>query len=309
MRNGLAKTTLKMYDSAWSHFSSFCATLSVAVLPVNVSCVSAFIVHCYESRKMQPSSIKSMVAGIQFHLRCLDPSTTSLLGNPSIRLLINGLKKEKPQGNDQRLPLTLSLLLKLISRLREGCFGSYTDLMLESALLTAFYGFLRGGEFTTRTDIFNSSQDLTISDVTIYSHYFTMYLKHSKTDKNKEGTVIFISESNSVLFCPLSSMLAYLRSRPQAGPQDPLFSTEEGKPMSRAWFASRLRLLCQYCGLSPERYTAHSLRIGAATTAASSSPVSTLKAMGRWSSVAYERYLRPDVRAILEAQKAMSAAL
>ncbi len=203
MRNGLAKTTLKMYDSAWSHFSSFCATLSVAVLPVNVSCVSAFIVHCYESRKMQPSSIKSMVAGIQFHLRCLDPSTTSLLGNPSIRLLINGLKKEKPQGNDQRLPLTLSLLLKLISRLREGCFGSYTDLMLESALLTAFYGFLRGGEFTTRTDIFNSSQDLTISDVTIYSHYFTVYLKHSKTDKNKEGTVIFISESNSVLFCPV----------------------------------------------------------------------------------------------------------
>ncbi len=99
-----------------------------------------------------------------------------------------------------------------------------------------------------------------------------------------------------------------LRSRPQAGPQDPLFSTEEGKPMSRAWFASRLHLLCQYCGLSPERYTAHSLRIGAATTAASSSPVSTLKAMGRWSSVAYERYLRPDARVILEAQKAMSAA-
>ncbi|KAF4118480.1 hypothetical protein G5714_000531 [Onychostoma macrolepis] len=57
-----------------------------------------------------------------------------------------------------------------------------------------------------------------------------------------------------------------------------------------------------------ERYTAHSLRIGAATTAASSSPVSTLMAMGRWSSVAYERYLRPDARAILEAQKAMSAA-
>ncbi len=203
-----------------------------------------------------------------------------------IRLLINGLKKEKPQGNDQRLPLTLSLLLELISRLREECFGSYTDLMLESALLTALYGFLRGGEFTTRTDTFNPSQDLTISDVTIYSHYFTVYLKHSKTNKNKEDTVI--------LFCPLSSMLAYLRSHPQAGPQDPLFSTEEGKPMSRAWFASRLRLLCQYCGLSPERYTAHSLRIGAATNAASSSPVSTLKAMGRWSSVAYERYLRPD---------------
>ena len=29
------------------------------------------------------------------------------------------------------------------------------------------------------------------------------------------------------------------------------------------------------------------------------SPVSTLAAMGRWASAAYERYLRPDFRAIL----------
>ena len=73
-------------------------------------------------------------------------------------------------------------------------------------------------------------------------------------------------------------------------------------------FACHLRLLCQSCGLPPDRYTPHSLHIGAATTAAASAPVSTLKAMGRWSSAAYERYLRPDVRAILDAQKAMSPA-
>lgn len=307
MRSGLATSTLKMYDTAWSHFSSFCATFSVNVLPVNVSYVSAFIVHCFESRKIQPSSIKSMVAGIQFHLRCLDPSTSSLLENSSIRLLLNGLKKEKPRGNDHRLPLTLTLLRKLISHLRAGCFGVHTDMMLESVLLTAFYGFLRGGEFSTRTDSFNPSHDLTISDVSVFSHHFTIFLKHSKSDRNREGASVYISETNSA-FCPLSSMSAYLRSRPQARPEDPLFATEEGKPMSRAWFASRFRLLCLYCGLPPGRYSAHSLRIGAATTAASSTPVSTLKAMGRWSSAAYERYLRPDTRAILDAQKAMSDA-
>lgn len=307
MRSGLATSTLKMYDSAWSHFSSFCATFSVDVLPVNVAYVSAFIVHCYESQKMQPSSIKSKIAGIQFHLRCLDPSTISLLENSSIRLLLNGLKKEKPKGNDHRLPLTLPLLKKLISRLRVGCFGIYSDMLLESVLLTAFYGFLRGGEFSTRTGSFNPAHDLTISDVSIFSHHFTLFLKHSKTDRNREGTFVYVSETNSV-FCPLSSMLAYLRSRSQARPEDPLFTTEEGKSMSRAWFAFRFRLLCEYCGLPPERFSAHSLRIGAATTAASSTPVSTLKAMGRWSSAAYERYLRPDTRAILEAQKAMSDA-
>ena len=77
--------------------------------------------------------------------------------------------------------------------------------------------------------------------------------------------------------------------------------------MSKAWFASRLRLLCQSCGLPADRYATHSLRIGAATTAASSTSVATLKAMGRWSSSAYERYLRPEAKDILDAQKAMSA--
>ena len=104
-------------------------------------------------------------------------------------------------------------------------------------------------------------------------------------------------------------MVQYLRSRAQASPQEPLFITEGGEPLSRAWFSSRLRLLCQLCGLPPERYTPHSFRIGAATTAAMVAPVSTLKAMGRWSSSAFERYLRPGNRAILDARKAMSLAL
>ncbi|KAG5281822.1 hypothetical protein AALO_G00049190 [Alosa alosa] len=253
---------------------------------------------------MQPSSIKITVAGIQFHLRCLDPSVTSILENPSIRLLLNGLKKESPRGNDKCLPFTLPLVNTIISRLREGCFGPYTDQMLETVILTAFFGFLRGGEISSRTCFFDPNHDLTISDVSINDHHFTLFLKHSKSDRNSEGVVVYISESNTV-FCPLSSMLTYLRSRPRAGPQEPLFVTQEGKPMSRAWFASHLRLLCQFCGLPPDRYTAHSLRIGAATTAAASAPVSTLKAMGRWTSTAYER---PDVRAIVDAQKAMSSA-
>lgn len=307
MRGGLAKSTLKMYDSAWSHFSNFCATLSVATLPVNIACISAFIVHCFESRRMQPSSIKCMVAGIQFHLRCKDPSAAAILENPSIRLLLNGLKKESPQGNDKRLPFTLPLVEKIISRLRAGCFGSFTDKLLETVILTAFYGFLRGGEFSCRTYAFDPHSDLTISDINIFEHHFTLFLKHSKTDKSGQGTIIYISESNGV-FCPLSSMRTYLQSRPRAAPQEPLFVTPEGRPMSRAWFACHLRLLCQFCGLPPDRYTPHSLRIGAATTAAASTPVSTLKAMGRWNSAAYARYLRPDVRAILDAQKAMSPA-
>ncbi len=308
MRSGLANSTLKLYDSAWSYFSAFCSIFSVAIFPISIPIVCAFMVHCFESRKMQPSSIRGLLAGVQFHLRCLDPSISSLLENPSIKLLLNGFKREKPQGNDLRLPFTPSLLHKLIIHLRKGCFGPYIDSLLETVFLTAFYGFLRCGEFTTRSQTFDPSRDLTISDVTLHDHYFCVFLKHSKTDKDRKGTSVVISRINSD-FCPLSSMVRYLRSRAQASHREPLFLTEKGEPLSRAWFTSRLRLLCQACGLPPERYTAHSFRIGAATTAAMVAPVPTLKAMGRWSSAAYERYLRPGDRTILDAQKAMSHAL
>lgn len=238
------------------------------MLPVNISIIYAFIVHCYESHKIQSSSIKGLVAGTQFHLCCLDPSTNSVLENPSIHLLLNGPKREIPQGNDNRLPLTVPLLKNIITYLRDGCFGPYTDLLLETVFLTAFYGFLRGGKFTTRTESFDPSHVLTT-------------LKHSKTDRDRKGTSVVISKTNSA-FCPLTSMTRYLKSLPQASQQEPLFAKEEGKPMSLAWFASRLRLLCQYCGLPPDRFTAHSLRIGAATPEASIAPISMLKAMGRW---------------------------
>ncbi|CAJ1086663.1 hypothetical protein AALO_G00049190 [Xyrichtys novacula] len=254
---------------------------------------------------MQPSSIKGLLAGVQFHLWCLDPSASSLLGNPSIQLLLNGFKKEKPKGQDIRLPFTLPLLHKLIMHLKKGCFGPYSDLLLETVFLTVFYGFLRGGEFTTHTKRFDPSHDLSIADVTVHSHHFSVFLKHSKTDRDRKGTTVLIAQTNSP-FCLFPSMTRYLRSRPRASPHKPLFATEKGEPMTKAWFATRLRLLCQSCGLPPDHYMAHSFHIGAATTAAMTALVSTLKAMGRWSSAAHKCYLRPEARDILEAQKTMS---
>ncbi|KAJ8347136.1 hypothetical protein SKAU_G00285370 [Synaphobranchus kaupii] len=101
-------------------------------------------------------------------------------------------------------------------------------------------------------------------------------------------------------------MTRYLRRRPLTSPDEPLFITDKGNAMTRSWFSACLCLVCQYCGLSPELYTAHSFRIGAATTAATVAPTCTIKAMGRWSSAAYERYIRPDIDEIISIQKIMS---
>jgi len=212
MRAGLGKGTLKSYDCAWVYYCSFCRALDTPHHPVNLPVVCAYIVHCFTSRKLQPSTIKAAVAGIQFHLRCLDPSVQSLLGNPSVRLLFNGLRKERPQGNDRRLPITLPILHHLVSVLRAGCFNAPTDVMLEAVCLMAFYGFMRCDEFTCRSSTFLPMHDLSLGDLTVDTCMYTVVLKHSKGVKAGVGTPVVISRIDSS-FCPLSSMAKYLRWR------------------------------------------------------------------------------------------------
>ena len=101
-------------------------------------------------------------------------------------------------------------------------------------------------------------------------------------------------------------MLRYLAIRPMSAPNDPLFRTSDGKPMTRAWFAAKLKELCQSEGLAPALHTPHSLRIGAATSAALLVPSATIQSLGRWSSAAYVRYIRFSRPEILQAQRLMS---
>ena len=174
-----------------------------------------------------------MLAGIQFHLRCHDTASQSLLGNPSIQLLLNGLKKARPPGNDKSLPLTISFLHKLVSRLRQGCFSPYIDVLLEAVLLMAFFGFLRCGEYTTRSLSFNPQHDLTLSDLTIEDHMYSIFLKHSKSDRSRQGVQIIIAKTNTS-FCPFSSMMKFLQHRSPTPRSAPLFITDGCKPMTRS---------------------------------------------------------------------------
>ena len=305
MRSGLAPRTLKSYDAAWAQYSAFCNHFSLPVHPVNISVVCAFISSRVDSTNIQYSSVSSLIAGIQFHARCLDPSTGSLFSNPSVRLLLQGIKRERPCRRDSRLPLSVQSLYSMVSLLRKGRFGPFMDAMLEAVILTAFFGFLRLGEFTSETNKFDCQSNLCIDDISWGHQCLFINLKRSKSDKERKGCSVAIARSNSK-FCPFSSLYHYLGLRKASSANEPLFVSHSGLPMSRAWFASRFRLLCSWCGLDPKRYTPHSLRIGGATAMAQFVSPATLKSMGRWSSSAFERYVRPSPNDVINAQILLS---
>ncbi|XDV45281.1 hypothetical protein PO909_013401 [Leuciscus waleckii] len=199
-----------------------------------------------------------------------------LFSEPSVRLLLKGLAKSSNKITDKRLPITLPLLHRLIISVRNGLFSAYLNILLEAVFLSAFYGFMR-----------------------------PVFLKHSKTDAQGSGVTLTLSKLDNN-FCPFTAMVKFLKIRPRTSKYAPLFILPNGAPLSKACFRTHLTTAIKSCSLSPSLYTGHSFRIGAATAAAERGiSTSAIKIMGRWSSSAFESYIRPDSKTILEAQQAL----
>lgn len=299
MRKGLAASTIRTYDFAWFTFATFCASLNLPLKPVLIKSVCAFITYCTDVRHFKPQYIRGLLAGVQFNVRCYDPSFPSLFSNPSIKLLLKGISKCFPQPQDNRRPITLSILHDMVSVLRKGLFSPHIDSLLISVFLLAFHGFLRISEFTSSSNTFDPVKDICFSDLSFHPSHYCLSLKHSKA----KGACSIVIASTGSSFCPYRAMLRYLRLRSSFNSL-PLFLTPSNNPMSKAWFLQHFQKVLLQCHLSPQHYSGHSFRIGAATSAAMQGISSaSLQQMGRWSSSAYASYIRPDSASILAAQR------
>lgn len=302
---GIAPSTLKAYTSAWSAFLMFCFSYQIPVFPILISTVWSFLVFNFENRNLKISSIRRLLAGIQFYAKYYNPNIQSLFSDSSVRLLIKGLAKSSSKISDKRLPITLPLLQRLIISVRNGLLSTYLNILLEAVFLSAFYGFMRPGEFTSETNKFDSARGISLSDLRFGPTFFTLFLKHSKTDAQGSGVTLTFSKINNN-FCPFSAMVKFLKIRPRTPKYAPLFILPNGAPLSKARFRTHLTTVIKSCSLSPLLYTGHSFRIGAATTAAERGiSTSAIKIMDRRSSSAFESYIRPDSKTILEAQQAL----
>lgn len=184
--------------------------------------------------------------------------------------------------------------------------GQYDSLLLSTACTMAFFGFLRCGEFTVDTLKLDSSNQLTLADVTISSDLsgYCLTLKKSKTDVFRAGVKVPIHATNTHV-CPVRYMDDYVKLRYQAGAKssDPLFINSKGQVLHRDSFINSVRAIITKIGLDADSYSGHSFRIGAATSAAKAQiPDHLVKTLGRWSSDCYLTYIRTDSDTIAQAQ-------
>ncbi|RXN37603.1 poly [Labeo rohita] len=280
--DGLAPSTLSAYLTGWNCFKAY---------------------HSYYQ-------IQTYLSGINFILKLATGEQCHPISHSHVTMLIKGLRKREPASSARRLPLTSDLLSQCICTLRSGFMSPSIDRTLECMFLLAFFGFLRCSELAPSTSAFNPAIHPSLSDISAHTPDSLIYtLKKSKTDQFGKSCPIYIFRLNSFI-SPFEPISEYVLSRyaNNSSPQEPLFLTENGKMATRFWFNKHFLKVLSASGISPEHYSLHSFRIGAATTAASAGiSDETIRVMGRWSSEAYRLYIHNNFNDLHQAQAHISS--
>jgi hypothetical protein len=71
---------------------------------------------------------------------------------------------------DCKLPITYDILLDICSHLQKGIFSVYTDILIETASIIVYFGFLRRGEFTVNIE-FDTECNLCLEDIRMSNNY------------------------------------------------------------------------------------------------------------------------------------------
>jgi integrase len=218
--------------------------------------------------------------------------------DPTESFLVQKVMQGFAKGNsarDTRLPITLPRLQQLIPITEAICSNMYECQLFRAAFTLAFFGFFRVSELVGQ-GLSNKGgrKGLQVSDVWINSD-MVINLSGSKTDQLEKGTQIHIQRiANMPEVCPVRAMTDYLGARGK-GEDETLFIHIGGLPLTRYQFQAVLKKAARVLGWDLSRFSSHSFRIGAATTAAANGVSnSTIMAKGRWSSNAVTKYVRLD---------------
>ncbi|CAF4192315.1 unnamed protein product, partial [Rotaria sordida] len=258
---------------------------------------------CHGIRNIRYSTIRSYLAAIRFYrLRAgfSDPFI-DMYGYriPQIEMILKGARRLDSLPIKQCKPITIDILNKLIRVLQCGIFNPYIDTLMQAALTTAFWGFFRSGELFP--DKFCPRLHVTQADIQYDMNFIIIKLKSSKTDIERKGVNVRLFRNGSIN-CAVHALNCFTVLRNSNNYDSPFFLLPNGHAFTRRAFIFNLRHLLLQLGYEASAYSGHSLRVGAATSAAAAGvPDHLIQTLGRWSSLSYLRYIRVSDTVILKA--------
>ena len=203
-------------------------------------------------------------------------------------MLVRAIKRHSKKS-PRRTPVTLPKLKIIFAFLTSTSWLQADIIMLWAAVTTAFFGFLRSSEYVSQQILkFDPETTLCFEDVSYHHPNIHIHIKASKTDPFRQGCTVRLSPSDADV-CPVRNLLLYINQHPiKSGP---LFTYSDNTLLTRRRLNSVLKSALPSSTNSP--VSTHSLRIGAASTAASAGfPRWLIQQLGRWTSDCFRTYIQ-----------------
>ena len=300
---GLSHTTRKTYTSAMKsvtkamdqHRIQWSLPLQEPTLCMLVAALAYKI--SYPTLKLYLMAVRSWHVDNGWQL--------DMSGMEHLHRVVRGFRRSVTDSNrTERLPITTGVLNAIVGAIN---LRSWDETIFVAVSTVGTYGLFRLGELLGEWA--SGEGAMTWGQVTCISeNSFSILLPTSKTDPFRKGTTITLFANNSPS-CPYRAFIyrVYRTLTSPPNPAHPVFVLANGKRATRAWLAGRLRSVISSLGLDPSKYTGHSYRKGGATSLLMAGVEdSVIKQLGRWQSVAYQRYTTASGAQVRDAQQAMA---
>jgi hypothetical protein len=221
-----------------------------------------------------------------------------------VKLLLKGKanidKKKKAENIEQRRqPITADILKLIKTRINDLESPLVDRRMLWAVVTIMFFGAMRGNEVLCReTKQFDPDYTLCSEDICVVTdsqNEKRLQIKVKAPKENKKGEAVIVDIFPAgVALCPVNAFIKWKQMDPVWEQGRPAFRWSSGKPLTPTQLNSILKdRLEGYVRGADRWFTSHSLRSGAASMMAVLGYSDTdIKAMGRWSSNAFQTYVR-----------------
>jgi len=285
LRDSLAANTLKAYARDLHRFRNLGGRI-----PATGEQVARYLAKA--AKELKPSTLARQIAAIAYahEQRGLQSPTKSAV----VRRTLRGIRRTQGVAPKQATPITPELVKKVARPLR--CFSEAQNHRDAALFLVAFAGGFRRSEIAS----------LRLSDLTFTKQGLLIRLRSCKTDQYRRGRDVAIPRAADLGQCPVRALRRWLAtaeplrngdSRPHCDLSVFCGIDKHGNLRgslnggSVGWL---LRKRLALHGLSPEGFTAHSLRAGLVTSAAKAGvPVWAIQRQtGHRSESTVHRYIR-----------------
>ena len=256
------------------------------------------------NRGVKHGTICSYLSGIrQLHLT--KGYTNTIIRTELVNLILAGKKNkdvlEKEDNNRKgRLPVTVNVMKLIKAELRDSKMVTEEKLLVWAVSCIAFNGAFRihellcreEGKYDSRTTLLEKDIKL-IRDKESGKQVLLIWLKWPKEDRAGKGIEVEVFETESEI-CPVRAIKKWWKCTKIREKEQPAFRTPDGLGMTGRKLNRILsELLEKHFDYDEGKITTHSFRSGVTTTLGKLGfSDEELQQVGRWSSRAFEHYVK-----------------